>query len=65
MSPYLYMYSEKTTFHDIDSMLKIHEGILKGMKERSPQTVKKWITADITQATSRVISILGSVQKSL
>ncbi len=61
VSPYLHMYSEKTTFHDVDSMLKIHEGILKGMTERSPETVKKWITADITQATSRVLNILGSI----
>ena len=61
VSPYLHMYSEKTTFQDIGSMQKIHEGILNGMKERSPQTVKKWITLDITQATSRVLSILDSV----
>jgi len=65
VSPYLHMYSEKTTLHDIDSVLIIHGGMLKGMKERSPQTVKKWIKVDISQAKSRVLSILGSLQKNL
>ncbi len=65
VSPYLHLYIERTTLSDIGSTLKIHEGMLKGMEERSSETVQKWIKEDITQSTSRILSILGSVQKSL
>jgi len=61
ISPYLHMYIEKNTLQDISSTMKIHEGIIDGIKTRSPKIVSKWIKEDITQAMDRIFILINSM----
>jgi DNA-binding GntR family transcriptional regulator len=62
LGPYLHIYVSETPNYQV---LKIHyhEGILKGMEERDPRKLCKWLALDLKKAAELVTGVLSREQE--
>jgi len=60
ISPYYFIYLVEG---DVTTHMPCHKGMLKGMQERNPKEVCKWLTADLGKAAEDLTSQLAAREK--
>ena len=52
--PYLAIEYRNSDNLDLEELIKIHRGMLNGLREKNPHKVKRWLKIDITHAAERI-----------
>jgi DNA-binding GntR family transcriptional regulator len=65
VSPYLHILMRTTMDMTRAEFIRIHNGMLKGMRRKDSKEVLKWLRKDLTNAAKRVVQVLEKERSSL